>query len=551
MFVCISRLTRLIGPGDEANNRFSTSVPLGELPKEKRLCILHSMLLLLLGLENYQPQSRVLLFHLALALGVPLGVLAQDEVRLAKSLAQIVKEVSQEDIIKKRAEEGRSSRRWKGVPSAVTNNGPIGVLAAPLVAVGVGTVFGGLGFGTTTAAGLLGTMAESTVVVGNLFGLYGARATSKMGEAYVKEIQDFALIPLHGTLGKELVDPQDLPAEDRRLRLTVGISGWLRDKEDTKKTWMALGHQSEAYALRWELDTLTKMNTALEIVLRSVSWTMAKQEIRERSGMSPEPPPCPLPFANNPKVFDSLKKSIWPMDLIKISKIVDNPWTVGMVRAEKAGGILADAILNKFQGDRGVTLIGYGLGARVIYTCLMQLSEKRVFGAIENAVVLGAPCPTDVRSWTAMRSVVAGRLVNVYSKNDYLLGFMYRTGSWQYGIAGLEKIQGVHGVENLDVSDLATNHIRYQHLVNIVLKKLNWEDVGNAGVTRDEDALRRLDAEDALLDRARCAGSLEQDLQTLDLNACGVNRKSKPTMGEGMHKGKENSNRRAGGRQGK
>lgn len=243
------------------------------------------MLLLLLGLESYQAHSRVLLSHLASALDVPLGVLAQDEVRLAKSLAQIVKDISPGEINKKRAEEGRSSRRWKGASSVVTNNATTGVLAAPLVSVGVGTVFGGLGFGTAVAAALLGTTAESTVVVGNLFGLYGARATSKMGEAYVKEIQDFALLPLHGTLGKELVDPQDLPAEDRRLRLTVCISGWLEDKEDSKKAWMALGPQSETYALRWELDTLTKMNTALEIVLRSVSWTMAKQEIRERSGM--------------------------------------------------------------------------------------------------------------------------------------------------------------------------------------------------------------------------------------------------------------------------
>ena len=239
------------------------------------------------------------------------------------------------------------------------------------------------------------------------------------------------------------------------------------------------------------------------------------------------------------------------MDLIKISKVIDNPWTVGMVRAEKAGGVLADAILNKFQGERGVTLIGYGLGARVIYACLMQLSEKRVFGAIENAVMLGTPCPTEIRTWTAMRRVVAGRLVNVHSKNDYLLGFMYRTGSWQYGIAGLEKIQGVHGVENLDVGDLATDHIRYQHLVNIVLKKLNWEDVGNAGVSRDEDALRRLDADEALLDEARSVRNLEQGLQALDLNARGANRKPKPAVGNGSRKGKDNSNRRTGGKQGK
>lgn len=287
--------------------------------------MLHSMLLLLLGLESYQTHSRVLLFHLASALSVPLGVLAQDEVRLAKGLALIVKDISQEEITKKRAEEGRTSRRWKGAAGAVISNGTTGVLPAPLASAGVGTVFGGLGFSTTVAAGLLGTMAESTVVVGNLFGLYGARATSKMGDAYVKEIQDFALIPLHGTLGKELVDPQDLPAEDRRLRFTVGISGWLEDKEDTKKAWAALGPQTEAYALRWELDTLTKMNTALEIVLKSVSWTMAKQETRERSGMSLEQLPGFCYLLTTPKYLTVSRTPFGPWTSSRSAKLSTTP----------------------------------------------------------------------------------------------------------------------------------------------------------------------------------------------------------------------------------
>jgi hypothetical protein len=48
--------------------------------------------------------------------------------------------------------------------------GVTGGLAAPLVAAGIGTVMGGLGLGATAAAGLLGTLAESSIVVGALFG---------------------------------------------------------------------------------------------------------------------------------------------------------------------------------------------------------------------------------------------------------------------------------------------------------------------------------------------------------------------------------------------
>ena len=63
-----------------------------------------------------------------------------------------------------------------------------------------------------------------------------------------------------------------------------------------------------------------------------------------------------------------------------------------------------------------------------------------------------------------MRSVVAGRLVNVYSSNDYVLGFLYRTSSVQYGVAGLQKIEGLAGIENVDVSDTVSGHLRYRYL---------------------------------------------------------------------------------------
>lgn len=63
--------------------------------------------------------------------------------------------------------------------------------------------------------------------------------------------------------------------------------------------------------------------------------------------------------ADSSPVFLSLTQSSWPVPLLKVSKIIDNPWGMGMVRAEKAGALLADAIVrHKFQGERSVSLIG-------------------------------------------------------------------------------------------------------------------------------------------------------------------------------------------------
>ncbi|OTA57263.1 DUF726-domain-containing protein [Hypoxylon sp. EC38] len=465
--------------------------PLKDCPKEKRALIMHSVLLILLGLDQYCLYSRILLVKLASSLNVPMWVLLQDELRVAQALSKIIMGIPPEEIAQKRAEESKSSRRWKPGMANAAQGGTPTALAAPLVEAGIGTVFGGLGMGQAATAGLLGPLNDSTVVVGTLFGLYGARQGSKTIEAHGREIQDFALIPLHGTKhvnNVELTDPKDVPTEDRRMRVTVAITGLLTEHDDFLQSWKVIGQQNELYVMRWELDALTKVGAALETVLKSVAWYEAKKEIASENGKTSSTDLFEYKLTYIP-VFDRLQRSYWPVDLVKISKVIENNWTIGMVRAEKAGGVLADVIINRLMGERPVTLIGYSLGARIIYACLMALSEKRAFGLVENVIIMGAPCPSEVRVWAAMRSVVVGRLVNVYSKNDYLLGFLYRSSSWQYGIAGLQKVQGVPNIENVEISEVMSNHLRYRHLAGGILKQVGWEDIDYAQVSKEQERL--------------------------------------------------------------
>jgi hypothetical protein len=216
-------------------------------------------------------------------------------------------------------------------------------------------------------------------------------------------------------------------------------------------------------------------------------------------------------------VFSSLMQALWPLGLLKISKIIDNPWSVGMVRADKAGLILADAIINKVQGERGITLIGYSLGARTIYTCLMCLAEKRAFGLVENVVMMGTPAPSDPRVWCTLKSVVAGRLVNVYSENDFILGFLYRTSSVQFGVAGLQRIEETEGIENVDVSDKVSGHLRYQFLVGSILKHIGWEDINLEQVARDEETLNLLEEKNK--EREQKRAEIEPDMEAAQLEA--------------------------------
>lgn len=454
-----------------------TSTPLVSLPKEKRILVLNAVLLLLLSLEHYDAYSRVLLLHIASSLHLPLHILAQDEVKIAQGLVEAAKNMSGEDEAQKRSKENQTARRWKVGLAGVAGAALIGVtggLAAPLVAAGIGSVLGGLGLGATAAAGLLGTLAESGIVVGALFGAYGGRMTGQMMDQYAKEVEDFAFLPLRGSKKKSR-GPQDVAPEDRRLRVSIGISGWLTQKEDIINPWRVLGQRTEVFALRWELSALMKLGTSLESVVKSAAWGLAKKEIISRT------------------VFASLMTALWPLSLLKVSKVVDNPFSVAKTRADKAGLVLADALINKAQGERPVTLIGYSLGARTIYSCLMSLAERKAFGIVESVALIGAPTPSDASVWRAIRSVVAGRVVNVYSENDYILAFLYRTSSIQYGIAGLQEIQDVKGVENVNVSDMVNGHLRYQYLVGSILEKIGWEDIDTQEVAKEEETLALLE----------------------------------------------------------
>ena len=64
------------------------------------------------------------------------------------------------------------------------------------------------------------------------------------------------------------------------------------------------------------------------------------------------------------------------MALVSAASVIDNPWNVCTVRAKAVGEELAEVLLARAHGKRPITLIGFSLGARVIYHCLMTMSQR-------------------------------------------------------------------------------------------------------------------------------------------------------------------------------
>ncbi|XP_073937262.1 transmembrane and coiled-coil domain-containing protein 4 isoform X2 [Castor canadensis] len=232
--------------------------------------------------------------------------------------------------------------------------------------------------------------------------------------------------------------------------------------------WAALAHSREQYCLAWEAKYLMELGNALETILSGLANMVAQEALKYT-------------------VLSGIVAALtWPASLLSVANIIDNPWGVCLHRSAEVGKHLAHILLSRQQGRRPVTLIGFSLGARVIYFCLQEMSqEKDCQGIIEDVVLLGAPVEGDPKHWEPFRKVVSGRIVNGYCRGDWLLSFVYRTSSVQFRVAGLQPVLlQDRRMENVDLSSMVSGHLDYAKQMDVILKavgihtKPGWDEKG-------------------------------------------------------------------------
>ncbi|GKV02114.1 hypothetical protein SLEP1_g14589 [Rubroshorea leprosula] len=113
------------------------------------------------------------------------------------------------------------------------------------------------------------------------------------------------------------------------------------------------------------------------------------------------------------------------------------------------------------HGNRPVMLIGFSLGAR------MELLRELFF--LEHQFSIKN------ENWEDARKMVAGRFVNVYSTNDWTLGIIFRASLLSQGLAGIQPVDIIHGIENVDVTDYLEGHSSYLWKTKKILEQLDLE----------------------------------------------------------------------------
>ncbi|PNI33502.1 TMCO4 isoform 2 [Pan troglodytes] len=412
---------------------------------------------------HYDARARVLVCHMTSLLQVPLEELDVLEETFLESLKEIKEEESEMarhpeeerkpeemealspdrpgDCRRRNGDRG-SAGRW---PLAC---GVTGGLAAPLVAAGAATIIGSAG------AAALGSAAGIAIMT-SLFGAAGAGLTGYKMKKRVGAIEEFTFLPL---------------TEGRQLHITIAVTGWLASGKyrTFSAPWAALAHSREQYCLAWEAKYLMELGNALETILSGLANMVAQEALKYT-------------------VLSGIVAALtWPASLLSVANVIDNPWGVCLHRSAEVGKHLAHILLSRQQGRRPVTLIGFSLGARVIYFCLQEMAqEKDCQGIIEDVILLGAPVEGEAKHWEPFRKVVSGRIINGYCRGDWLLSFVYRTSSVQLRVAGLQPVLlQDRRVENVDLTSVVSGHLDYAKQMDAILKavgirtKPGWDEKG-------------------------------------------------------------------------
>ena len=167
----------------------------------------------------------------------------------------------------------------------------------------------------------------------------GAKVGSKAGSRRVGDVHTFEFKPLHN---------------NKRTNLIVTVSGWMNGAmDDVRLPFSTVDPvMGDMFSLLWEPEMLQSMGQTIGILASEALSTSIQQIL-------------------GATILAALMSAIQiPMALSKLSYLLDNPWNVSLDRAWKAGKILAETIISGNLGVRPITLVGFSLGSRLIYSCL-------------------------------------------------------------------------------------------------------------------------------------------------------------------------------------
>jgi Protein of unknown function (DUF726) len=413
-----------------------------------RWTVLCDLFLVLISDGVYDARSRLLLERVASVMDISWIQICRFEKRVMDALE--MQEASRENWNEEEHLENRRKmglkRKYLVMGLATVGGGLVIGLSAGLLApvIGAGLAAGFTTIGVTGTAGFLGGVGGAALITSAATAAGGTIAV-RASHRRTGHVKTFEYRPLHN---------------NKRLNLILTASGWMNGKiDDVRLPYSTVDPiMGDIYSLLWEPEMLQSMGDTINI-LATEALTQTVQQVLGST------------------ILVALMASIQlPVVLTKLSYLIDNPWTVSLDRANSAGQILADSLIDRHLGQRPITLVGFSLGSRLIFACLKELAARGAHGLVQNAYLFGSPVVAKRDEYLRARSVISGRFVNGYASNDWILGYLFRaTSGGIMRVAGLAPVEGIPGLENIDVTTLVNGHMAYRTAMPKLLREVGWE----------------------------------------------------------------------------
>lgn len=312
--------------------------------KDNQILITQDLVSFSLKDGRYDARARALIRHITWLLRIPFEELEMFEESLVETLKENKEKDTEEfEISQKKKDRKKKLKRYFLIGLATVGGGTVigltGGLAAPLVAAGAVAIVG------TAGAAAIGSTA-GIAIMASVFGAAGAGLTGYKMKKRVGAIEEFEFLPL---------------TDGNQLHITIAVTGWLCTGKygSFEAPWRSLLQSKEQYCLAWESKYLMELGNTLESLLNGLVNMVAQEALKYT-------------------VLSGIVTALtWPASLLTIANVIDNPWGVCLSRSAEVGKHLAQVLLSRQQGRRPVTLVGFSLGARVIYFCLQELLQEK------------------------------------------------------------------------------------------------------------------------------------------------------------------------------
>ncbi|CAE6402826.1 unnamed protein product [Rhizoctonia solani] len=439
---------------------------------------------------GYTAASRAFLVRTLGLLLIPTSVLLEVEESLGRDLFRELREAEMKE--KSEAARREQEHGWGG-------------RWARWAATGGGVIFGGVALGLTggiAAPVLLPFLpflsaSSAPIVLGYLFGIAGGGLTGSRVRKRWGGVEHFEFKQISGS-SQDSTDREKLPyavyrrkgpilsedatvPENRQERkeekqappslvATICIPGLTVDSEDeglcayrdALVTTLAKPSR-DVFVLKHSPDVMLTTGQTLDTWVTDKLLTNAGKEVLARTA------------------FNAVLAAVsFPMTIYSAAGLaLDNHWIRASDKARKAGSLLSEVLKEKVQGERPVTMVGSSLGALALFRALIVLAESSEVKEplIDSVFLISLPQVVSLQEWAKVRKVVGRRIVNVYSSQDFVLASVGRlhevvNGAGFGGMAGLNAV-GVHGIEDIDMSEIVGGHFDINNNMAKLLEPLH------------------------------------------------------------------------------